>query len=80
MLYRKFVGETFNCAVRDSEYTKNVCGKAWLDNYLNTLTKKDAQKVVEECCSSSYRFGDGNTTTTSILMPIFALIRSRRFF
>ena len=37
-----FVGDTFNFAVLDNEYTKNVCGKTWLDSYLNTLIEKDA--------------------------------------
>ena len=34
-----------------------MCGKACLDCYLNTLTEKDAQKLVEESCSSSVRLG-----------------------
>ena len=45
-----FVGETLNCAILDSGCTKNVCGKAWLDSYLNNLTEKYAQKVVKETC------------------------------
>ena len=44
----KVAGETMNCAVLDSGCTKNVCGKAWLDGYLNTLTEKDTQKVVQD--------------------------------
>ena len=43
----------------ESGCTKNVCGKACLDCYLNTLTEKDAQKLVEESCSSSFRLGMG---------------------
>ena len=67
----KFVGETLNCAVLDSGCTKNVCGKTWLDSYLNTLTGKNAQKVVEESSSSSFRFGDGNrkTANKSVTIP-----------
>ena len=34
--------------------------KTWLESYLNTGTGKDAQKVLEVSCSSSFRFGDGN--------------------
>ena len=36
-----------------------MCEKACLDCYLNTLTEKDAQKLVEESCSSSFRLGMG---------------------
>ena len=43
----------------ESGCTKNACGKACLDCYLNTLTEKDAQKIVEESCSSSFRLGIG---------------------
>ena len=70
----KFVGETLNCAVLDSGCTKNVCGKTWLDSYLNTLTEKDAQKVLEESSSSSFRFGDGNSKTVNKSVTIPARI------
>ena len=59
----KFIGETLNCAVLDSECTENACGKTWLDSYLNTLSEKDAQKVVEESSSGS------KTANTSVTMP-----------
>ena len=70
----KFVGETLNCAVLDSGCTKNVCGKAWLDSYLNILTERDAQKVVEESSSSSFRFGDGNSKIANKYVTILARI------
>ena len=46
-------------------------GKTWLDSYLNTLTEKDAQKILEESSSSSFRFGDGNSKTAnkSVTIP-----------
>ena len=67
-----FVGEALNCAVLDSGCTKNVCSKTWLDSYLNTLTEKDAQKVVVKSCSNSFRFGDGNSkrANKSVTMPV----------
>ena len=65
-----FVGETLNCAILDSGFTKNVCGKAWLDIYLNNLTEKYAQKVVKETCLSSFKFGDGNSKRANISVTI----------
>ena len=67
----KFAGETLNCAVLDSQCTKDVCGKTWLDSYLNTLTEKDAQNVLEESSSSSFRFVDENckTANKSVTIP-----------
>ena len=44
----KFVGETFNCAVLDSDCTKNVYAKSWLSNYLDTLTEVDRSQVSEK--------------------------------
>ena len=67
----KFVGETLNYAVLDCGCTKNVCGNAWLDSYLKTLAEKDAQKVVEQSSTSSFKFGDGNSKAAnkSVTIP-----------
>ena len=73
----KFVGETLNCAVLDSRCTKNICGKAWLDSYLNTLTEKDAQKIVDEGSSSIFRFGNGNSNIANKLVIIPATIGNK---
>ena len=69
-----FEVETLNCTVLDSGGTNIACGKACLDSYLNTLTEKDAQKVVEESCSNSFRFGDGNSKTSNKYMTVPARI------
>ena len=54
----KFVGETLNCTVLDTGYTKNVCRQSWLDSYLDSLTPGYLLKVAEEKSSSSFKFGD----------------------
>ena len=60
-----FEVETLNCTVLDTV----------LDTVLlNTLTEKDAQKVVEESCSNSFRFGDGNSKTSNKYMTVPARI------
>ena len=41
---------------------------------MNTLTEKDAQKVVEESSSSSFRFGDGDSKTANKSVTIPARI------
>ena len=48
-----------------------VLGNGWLDSYLNTLTERDAQKVVERSSLRSFRFGDGNikTSNKSVTIP-----------
>ena len=57
----KFVGETFNHAVLDSGCTKTVCGESWLNNYIDTISADDKQKVVESKSDTKLKFGDGNT-------------------
>ena len=47
-----------------------ICGKTCLDSYLNTPTEKDAQKVVEESFSSSFKFNDGNSKRTKRSLTI----------
>ena len=46
-------------------------GNGWLDSYLNTLTERDAQKVVDRSSLRSFRFGDGNikTANKSVTIP-----------
>ena len=55
---------------------KFVDGMTWLDSYLNTLTEKDAQKVLEESSSSSFRSGDGNSKIANKFVTIPARIRN----
>ena len=62
---KNFVGETFNHAVLDSGCTKTVCGKIWLNNYSDTLSTDDKQKVVESKSETKFKFGDGNTVEAS---------------
>ena len=57
----KFVDETLNHAVLHSGCTKTVCGLSWLDNYLETLSPEDKEKVIEKQSQTKFKFGDGAT-------------------
>ena len=67
----KFVGETLNHAVLHSRCTKTVCGISWLDNYLETLSPEDKEKVVEKQSETKFKFGDGETADSlkSVIIP-----------
>ena len=67
----KFVGETLNHAVLHSRCTKTVCGISWLDNYLETLSPEDKEKVVEKQSEMKFKFGDGETADSlkSVIIP-----------
>ena len=51
--------EARNCAVLDSGCTSNVCGKAWLDCYFDSLTSQERNKVVENEGKKMFKFGGG---------------------
>ena len=40
-------------------------GKIWLNNYSDTLSTDDKQKVVESKSETKFKFGDGNTVEAS---------------
>ena len=67
----KFVGETLNHAVLDSVCTKTVCGLSWLDNYLETLSPEDREKLVEKQIETKFKFGDCETVGSlkSVIIP-----------
>ena len=49
--------ETKNMAVLDSGAPKSVCGSAWLENYLSTISEMDKKEVIHEKSKSVYKFG-----------------------
>ena len=54
----------------DSGCTKAVSGLSWLDNYLETLSPEDREKV-EKRSETKLKFGDGKTvdSLTSVIIP-----------
>ena len=57
---RKTMVDSLNCAVLDSACSSTVCGINWLNCFLDTLSAKDLNRVVEEKSSTSFKFGDGS--------------------
>lgn len=55
------LGESLGSVVLDSGCSKTVCGKQWLEYYLDTLSSAQRDKIREEKTSSTFRFGDGKT-------------------
>lgn len=65
------MAESFNCAILDSACTSTVCGKDWLDCYLDSLEKNMLSKVKEYTGEMWFRFGDGQTLKSlkQVLIP-----------
>ena len=51
--------EARNCAVLDSACTSTVCGKEWLNCYLDSLTESDQASVEKEAGTKWFKFGGG---------------------
>ena len=48
-----------NCAVLDSACSSTVCGKGWLDNYIESLDNSDRAKVLQSEGQRVFKFGGG---------------------
>ena len=51
--------EARNCAVLDSACSSTVCGKNWLDCYVESLNEEDRDKIVYEEGQKVFKFGGG---------------------
>ena len=51
--------EARNCAVLDSACTSTVCGKEWLNCYLDSLTESDQASVEKEAGTKWFKSGGG---------------------
>ena len=58
---KRFLGESIGCAVLDSGCNRSVCGKNWMESYLDTLSENEKKEVVQEVTDGQFRFGDGKT-------------------
>lgn len=51
--------ESRNCAVLDSGCSSNVCGQAWFDCYVDSLSSEERRQVIEEEGRKTFKFGGG---------------------
>lgn len=60
-----FTKNNFGLAVLDSGCNVTVCGRQWLQAYLDSLDEKDMGKVHYEKSQVNFKFGDNPTTPSS---------------
>ena len=70
------VSQSLNCALLDSGASKSVCGKKWLDVYVDSLSDVEKKKVISQRSDSVFRFGDGNKVQSSRTVTIPACLGS----
>ena len=63
--------EAQNCAVLDSACSSTVCGKEWLNNYLNSLNSEEVKNVKRSPSEKVFRFGGGTRLSSegSFILP-----------
>ena len=54
-----FTTEAMNSAVLDSACSSTVCGRAWLDSYIKSLTEEQRQEVKVSKSNRMFKFGGG---------------------
>ncbi len=55
----KLMSEALGSIVLDSGCSTTVCGKDWLQAYVDTLSPQDVKLIKEETSETSFKFGDG---------------------
>ena len=73
-LYTKeeiFMTESFGAAVLDTACTRTVCGRKWLDNYLESLNDENLDNVQHCNSNRKFKFGDGVSVkaTENVVIP-----------
>ena len=76
-LVSNLVAESLNCALLDSGASKTVCGRSWLNSYVDSLSEIDRLKLKRKSSESVFRFGDGNKVGSSEIVTIPATLGSR---
>lgn len=64
--------ETLGYAVVDSGCTRTVCGRVWLQSYIDSLSRSDRRSVHKDYDKCNFRFGDGeiHTSTEMVTIPV----------
>ena len=60
--------ELLNMAISNSGCTQTVCEKRWLEIYKETLPEEVKAKLELEESSRVFKFGDGDTITSVLLV------------
>ena len=74
---RNFLSETQGCGILDSGCSKNVCGKEWMDTYIETLEECQKSKLRYEESTSKFKFGNPTIYTAMHKVTFPARVGSR---
>ena len=68
------VEECKGFSILDCGCPNTVCGEAWMESYIQTLSADDQEKITFEASTESFTFGDGNgiKSNRKMTIPIWA--------
>ncbi|KAL5018539.1 hypothetical protein ScPMuIL_004261 [Solemya velum] len=69
-----FLAEALGCIIIDTACTHTICGRKWIDHYLDTLDSEEKFKVKRKTNDKNFKFGDGVQVKSSENMTIPAKI------
>ena len=72
--FKSLVAESFGCAVIDCGASKTVCGKVWMDCYLESLNPEMKKGICFEPSTNCFKFGDGRKVQSSGCVNLPAVI------
>ena len=75
-----FLSETINKAILDSGCIHTICGRKWLDCYVDSLSDGEARQIAYEKSEHKFRFGDGKIYQSNELVKIPANIGGKKVF
>ena len=73
------LSDTLGHGVIDCGCTKTVNGKAWLDSYVETLSRSDRMLIEYHKDNTKFRFGDGPVSISNQMVVIPITLGSRKF-
>ena len=66
-----------NCAVLDSACSSTACGQTWFNNYLESLTRDQREKITWKDSKKVFKFGGGTCLTSKGEYSIPAVLAER---
>ena len=72
-----FTRDNFNMAVLDTGCNISVCGKEWLEAYVDGLTKEKRRRIKKDSSGVNFRFGDNPSKRSLEKVTIPAVINNK---
>ena len=70
------VAKTWSSALLDCGASKTVCGKEWFQQYKQSLSNENQQKILTSDSNNTFRFGDGKRVKSQKCVSLPATIGS----